>query len=65
VRDPQALGEQQFQLGTEALTPMVQVGALMREFVLEKLLAGEVLEIRVLDPAFAWSDKPQMCLSKR
>jgi hypothetical protein len=30
---------------------MAQVGALMREFVLEKLLAGEVLEIPVIDPA--------------
>jgi hypothetical protein len=36
-----------------ALAPMAQVGALMRERVLEELLAGEVLEIRVIDPALA------------
>ncbi len=32
---------------------MAQVGALVRELVLEKLLAGEVLEIRIKDPALA------------
>ena len=32
---------------------MAQVRALVRESVLEKLFAGEVLEIRVVDPAFA------------
>jgi hypothetical protein len=29
---------------------MAQIGALVRELVLEKLKAGEVLEIRVMDP---------------
>jgi len=53
VRDPQALGEQQLQLVAQPLPPMAQVRALMRERVLEKLLAGEVLEIRVVDPAVA------------
>ena len=32
---------------------MAQVGALVRELVLEELLAGKVLEIRVMDPAVA------------
>jgi hypothetical protein len=32
---------------------MAQVTALVRELVLEKLLAGEVLEIRIVDPALA------------
>ena len=34
---------------------MAQVGALTRELVLEKVLAGEVLEIRVRDPALAYT----------
>jgi hypothetical protein len=37
VRHPQALGQQQFQLVAEPLPPMAQVGALVRELVLEKL----------------------------
>jgi hypothetical protein len=32
-----------------------QVGALVRELVLEKFLAGEVLEVRIVDPAFAYA----------
>jgi hypothetical protein len=40
-------------LVAEPLPPMAQVGALVRELVLEELLAGEVLEIRVMDPAVA------------
>jgi len=56
MRQTQALGEQQFQLGTEALAPMAQVGALMRERVLEERLAGELLKIqRSHTPS---SDKP-------
>src|SRR5262249_40766889 len=51
--DPQALGQQQFELAAEPLPPMAEVGALVRERVLEELLAGEVLEIRVVDPAIA------------
>jgi hypothetical protein len=53
VRDPQALGQQQLQLVAEPLPPVAQIGALVRELVLEELLAGEVLEIRVMDPAVA------------
>jgi hypothetical protein len=53
VRQPQALGQQKFQLVAELLPPMAQVRALMRELVLEKLLASEVLEVRVVDPALA------------
>ena len=50
---PQALGQQQFQLVAEALPPVAQVRALMREAVLEELLTGEVLEVRIIDPALA------------
>ena len=50
VRHTQALGQQQLQLAPEALPSMAQVGALVREGVLEELLAGEVLEIGVIDP---------------
>ena len=50
---PQALGQQQFQLVAEALPPVAQVRALMQEAVLEELLAGEVLEVRIIDPALA------------
>ena len=53
VRHPQAFGQQQLELVAEALAPMAQVRALVREFVLEELRAGEVLEIRVIDPALA------------
>jgi hypothetical protein len=53
MRHPQALGQQQLQFAAEPLAPMAQVGALVRERVLEELLAGEVLEIGVVDPAFA------------
>ena len=44
---------------------MAQVGAFVRERVLEKLLAGEVLEIRIVDPslAYAFIGQPQICLS--
>src|SRR5271168_3606426 len=50
----QALGQQQLQLVAEPLAPMAQVRALVREGVLEKLFAGEELEIRVVDPALAY-----------
>jgi hypothetical protein len=42
---PQALGQQQLQLVAEPLAPMAQVGALVRELVLEELFPGEELEI--------------------
>jgi hypothetical protein len=51
MRSPQALSQQKLELAAEPLPPMAQVGALVRKFVLEKFLAGEVLEVRVLDPA--------------
>jgi hypothetical protein len=53
VRYPQTLGQQQLQPVAESLPPMAQVRAFMRELMLEKLLAGEVLEIGVIDPALA------------
>lgn len=53
MRQAQALGQKQVELAAEPLAPMAQAGALVREGVLEKLLAGEVLEIRVIDPALA------------
>jgi hypothetical protein len=52
---PHALGQQQLQLLAEPLAPVAQIRALVREGVLEELLAGEVLEIRVVDPALAHS----------
>ena len=51
MRHAQALSQQELELAAEPLPPMAEVGALVREFVLEKFLAGEVLEIRVIDPA--------------
>src|SRR6476620_11895203 len=53
MRNPQAFGQQQLQLVTQPLAPMAQVRALVRKLVLEELLPGKVLEIRVMDPALA------------
>jgi hypothetical protein len=53
MRHPQALGQQQLQSAAEPPTPVAQVRALVREGVLEELLAGEILEIRVVDLALA------------
>src|SRR5258708_6553094 len=53
VRHPQALGQEKFQFAAEALAPMAQVRALVRKLVLEELLSGEVLEVWIIDPAFA------------
>src|SRR6185503_5199003 len=53
VRYPQALGQKQLQLVAEALPPVAQVRALVWELVLEELFPGEVLEIRIVDPALA------------
>ena len=50
---PQALSQQQLQLVAQPLAPMAQVRAFVRKLVLEKLLSGEVLEIRVMHPALA------------
>ena len=51
VRHAQALSQEELELVAEPLSPMAQVRALVRECVLEKLLAGEVLEVGVIDPA--------------
>jgi hypothetical protein len=53
VRHPQALGQEDFQLAAQALAPMAQVRALVRKLVPEELLSGEVLEVWIIDPAFA------------
>jgi hypothetical protein len=52
VRDPQALGQEQFKLIAEPLAPMAQVGALVRKLMLQEFRAGEVLEIiRIVKPS--------------
>jgi hypothetical protein len=53
MRHPQTLGQQQLQFVAEPLAPMAEVGAFVRELMLEKLFPGEVLEIGVIDPSFA------------
>lgn len=53
VRDAQALLKQHFQLGADALPPVAEPGALVRQRVLEEGLAGEVLEVRIVHPALA------------
>jgi hypothetical protein len=53
MRNPQALGQEKLQLGAEPLAPVAQVRALVWQLMLEELFAGEVLEIRVVDPALA------------
>ncbi len=49
--DAQAFGQKNVQPIADALAPMAHTGALVRQRVLEELLAGEVLEIRVVHPA--------------
>lgn len=51
VGNPQAFVQKNIQAVVDALSPMAPVGAPMRQFVLEKFLAGEVLEIGVVHPA--------------
>ena len=53
VRHAQALGQQQLELVTQSLTPVAQPRALVREGVLEELLASKELEVWVLDPTLA------------
>ena len=53
VCHPQALGQQQLELVAQALAPVAEIGTPVREGVLEERLAGEVLEVRVVDPALA------------
>ena len=50
---PQALGQQQVELVAQSPAPVAEVGALVREDVLEELFTGEVLEVRIVDPALA------------
>jgi hypothetical protein len=52
-RDPVEVLAAQRRPLAPAATPAAQVRALVRENVLEKSLAGEELEIRVMDPALA------------
>src|SRR5215475_15041958 len=54
MRNSLALGQQKLELVAKALPPMAQVGAFVREHMLEELLAGEVLEVWVVDPALAY-----------
>src|ERR1044072_9210224 len=49
-----ANGQQKLELVAKALPPMAQVGAFVRERMLEELLASEVLEVWVVDPALAY-----------
>jgi hypothetical protein len=53
MRNPQALGQEKLQLVAEPLAPVAQVRTLVWKLVLEELFAGEVLEIRIIDPALA------------
>jgi hypothetical protein len=53
MRDPQAFGQQQLQLVTQPFAPVAQIRAFVRKLVLKELLPGEMLEIRVMDPALA------------
>jgi hypothetical protein len=54
VRDPQALGQEQFELLSEPLAPMAQVRTLVRKLVLEEFRTGEVLEIGIVNPALTY-----------
>jgi hypothetical protein len=51
TRHSQALSQEELELAGEPLPPMAQVRALVREFVLKKFLAGEMLEVRVMNSA--------------
>ena len=53
VCDPQALGQQQLQLVAQPLPPVAEIRAFVRELMLEELFPGEILKIRVMDPALA------------
>ena len=53
VRHAQALGQQQPEFVAQPLTPVAQPRALVREGVLEELLASKELEVWVLDPPLA------------
>ena len=53
MRDPQAFGQQQLQLITQPFAPVAQIRAFVRKLVLKERFPGEMLEIRVMDPALA------------
>ena len=53
VRHAQTLGQQQLEFVAQSLAPVAQPRTLVREGVLEELLAGKELEVRVLDPPLA------------
>ena len=57
VGDAQGLGQERVEPLADALAPVAQAGALVAQFVLEELLAGEVLEIGV--GAYAQGYAPQ------
>jgi hypothetical protein len=60
MRHPQTLSQQQLQLVAQPLAPVAEVRALVRKLMLEELFPGEILEIRVVNPALAHasSDSP-------
>ena len=47
----QALRQEQVELAAQAPAPVAEPGALVPDPVLEEALAGEVLEIRIVQPA--------------
>jgi len=51
----QTLGQQQLQFVAQPLAPMAQVGAFVRELMLEELFPRDELEIGIIDPALASS----------
>jgi len=51
VGNAQALGQQNVQPVADTPPPIAHAGALVRELMLEELLAGEVLEIGIMHPA--------------
>jgi hypothetical protein len=53
VRDPQALGQQQFQLIAEPPALLAEARALVWKLMLEELFPSEILEIRVMHSALA------------
>ena len=58
--DAQALGQQDLQTIADALPPMAHAGALAGQLVLKEALAGEVLEIGIVHPAF-----PELLIRER
>jgi hypothetical protein len=67
VRHPQALGQQQVEPLAQPLPPVAEVRALVQEAVLKERLAGEVLEVRIVDPALtdAFVGQPEYMLEQQ